>query len=180
MDYTRLSKEISYVLRHNPNKYNLSMDLEGYVLINNLLKGLNSNPKFQEEVTKSMLENMIKHLDKERFYIKDDKIKALYGHTIMLKIKQEEVIPPNILYHGTTESAYLKIKEMGLNKMHRQYVHLAKEKSVALSVGARRTKNVVLLEIAAHTAYLEGIKFYTGGDDIYLADYIPPKYITKL
>ena len=44
---------------------------------------------------------MVKHLDKERFYIKGDKIKALYGHTILLKIKQEEVVPQEVLYHDT-------------------------------------------------------------------------------
>ena len=89
MDYIKLSKEISYVLRHNPNKYNLNMDENGYVLIAELLNGLNNSKQFKELITLNDLKEVIKVCDKERFKIDDDKIKALYGHNISLKIKME-------------------------------------------------------------------------------------------
>lgn len=178
MDYIKLSKEISYVLRHNPNKYNLNMDENGYVLIAELLNGLNNSKQFKELITLNDLKEVIKVCDKERFKIDDDKIKALYGHTISLKIKMEEVIPPDILYHGTTKKALDSILNKGLDKRKRQYVHLAKEKEVAYRVGKRRDEEPVILKIAAKEACLDGIIFYYGGDDIYLTKYIPINYIS--
>ncbi len=178
MDYIKLSKEISYVLRHNPTKYNLDMDEFGYVKINELLNGLNDSGQFKEIITLKDLKEVIKVCDKERFKIDDDKIKALYGHTIPLKIKMEEVIPPDILYHGTTKKALDNILNKGLDKRKRQYVHLAKEKEVAYRVGKRRDEEPVILKIAAKKAYLDGIIFYYGGDDIYLAEYVPTNYIS--
>lgn len=180
MDYIRLSKEISYVLRHHPEKYNLSMDNLGFVDINSLLAGLNNTSKFNQVITRSDLVDMIKSLDKERFEIKDERVRALYGHTIPLLIKKVEIIPPDILYHGTTESAYQKIKIEGIKRMRRQYVHLAKEINVAISIGKRRTAEPIVLRIDAAKAYSEGVRFYDGGDDIYLVDYVDPKYISIL
>ena len=42
----KLGREISYILRHNPKKYDLSLDEEGYVLIDELILKLKSNEKF--------------------------------------------------------------------------------------------------------------------------------------
>ena len=41
MGYISLSKEILYVLRHNPKEYGLNFDENGYVEINDLLSVLN-------------------------------------------------------------------------------------------------------------------------------------------
>ena len=38
MDYTKLSKEISYALRHAPWEYELELDEEGFVLSSKHLK----------------------------------------------------------------------------------------------------------------------------------------------
>lgn len=50
MNDLQLSKTISYALRHNPKKYNLSPNKEGYVLISDLLKGLSEQLNFPIEI----------------------------------------------------------------------------------------------------------------------------------
>ena len=52
MNCINLSKEVSYVLRHNPNKYNLLVDEKGYVEIEDLFKVLNSNSKLMKKLQK--------------------------------------------------------------------------------------------------------------------------------
>ena len=42
MNYVQLGKEISYVLRHHPEKYNLDIDNEGWVDVGDLLNALES------------------------------------------------------------------------------------------------------------------------------------------
>lgn len=178
MDYIKLSKEISYALRHNPEKYNLKLDKEGFIDINILLKALNDLKKYPRNITKEDLEYIIKNTDKVRHEIKNNKIRALYGHSIKTKIKMKEIVPPKILYHGTTHIAIKEIKKKGLLPMGRQYVHLSKGIDVAIKVGNRKDDNPVILEIDCINAYKDGIKFYQGNDDIVLADKIPPKYIS--
>jgi putative RNA 2'-phosphotransferase len=89
---------------------------------------------------------MIARSDKVRFEIKDDKIRALYGHSYsysssipFTKIQKIASKPPDILYHGTSPSAVKNIMSEGLRLMNRHYVHLSTDKNTALQVGKRMT-----------------------------------------
>ena len=66
----------------------------------------------------------------------------------------------------------------GLLPQERQYVHLSSDVETAILVGQRRDDEPVLLKINALEAWNEGIKFYFANEKIWLADYIPNKYIS--
>ena len=80
---------------------------------------------------------------------------------------------------GTTFKAFKIIKAEGLRRKGRQYVHLSDNIETAILVGKRRTNAPVILEIDVKAAQEGGIRFYKSGD-MYLADYINPKYISRL
>ncbi|MBD3226737.1 MAG: RNA 2'-phosphotransferase [Candidatus Lokiarchaeota archaeon] len=177
--YIKISKFSSYVLRHHPEKYGLTLDEKGYANLKRILNILDN--RFQsEKITLDTLKNMIKESDKKRFEITNDKIRAYYGHSIDKKIKVNELNEyPEKLYHGTTQNAYNKIKKKGVKKQARQYVHLSRDIETAKNVGKRRTKNPIILQIDVIRAKNKGIKFYKSGD-IFLADNIPASFIKKL
>ena len=75
IDYTKLSKEVSYALRHNPFKYGLEIDEEGWVLISQLLSALHKDKKWSN-VTENDLVLMIEKSKKKRHIILNGKIKA--------------------------------------------------------------------------------------------------------
>ena len=52
MDYTKLSKEISYALRHAPWEYELELDEEGFVPVVQLIHALNESGEYKETITK--------------------------------------------------------------------------------------------------------------------------------
>ena len=177
MNYLELSKEVSYALRHAPWEYELEMDEQGFVPISQLLTALDETGHYEKNVTIEDLRHMMEVSDKKRHEIIGDKIRALYGHSIPMHIKKEEMIPPDVLYHGTTHRALDRILKEGLKPMSRQYVHLSKDVDTALSVGKRRDDKPVLLSVDAKKAYEDGIKFYLGNDKVVLADYVPSEYL---
>ena len=177
MDYIKLSKEISYALRHAPWEYELELDPEGYVSIEQLLAALNEDSKYDREITVDDLNHIIDISDKKRHEIQGNRIRALYGHTVPMHISKEPIVQPDILYHGTTHKALVKIMEEGLKPMKRQYVHLSVNTDTAVRVGKRRDPNPVILRIDAVRAYSEGVVFYSGNDKVILADNVPSKYI---
>ncbi len=178
MNYKKLSKEISYALRHAPWEYELELDSEGFVPTEQLLAAINENGKHGREITVNDIEYIIANSDKTRFEIQGDRVRALYGHTIPMHISKEPIEPPAILYHGTTHKAAQIILKDGLKPMKRQYVHLSVDTDTAVQVGKRRDSDPVILKIDAAKAHSDGVKFYKGNDKVVLADYIPPEYIS--
>ncbi len=176
--YIRISKFLSYILRHHPDKFNLKLDKNGYADLTTVLNLLSNRFK-DEKILKETIEFMIQNSKKTRFEIVEDKIRAFYGHSIEKKIDFKETSAvPSILYHGTTKKACKKILQEGITKQNRQYVHLSDKVRDAVIVGKRRTPIPTILEIDVIKAQESGIKFYQSGD-MFLADYIPPEFIRR-
>jgi len=131
-------------------------------------------------ISQEQLDFVIDNMDKKRLEIQGNKIRAAYGHSFASKVQQVEAQPPNILYHGTPSFVAFIIKKEGLKPMARQYVHLSTTQKTAKMVGERRHPEPKILAIDAKKAFQNGIKFYHGNEDIWLADYIPPEYIYDL
>lgn len=169
----RVSKYMSYLLRHNPE--GLIIDEYGYVDLDSLVKKLRE--RFQ--VDKDFIRGIVEHSERKRFEILGGKIRALYGHSIPVRLKLEENTSKKVFYHGTTPEAASKILKEGLKPMGRRWVHLSPTIEVAKEIGYRRTRNPVILEIDAEKARGDGFKFYKATDKVYLCRKVPPKYIRR-
>lgn len=174
----RLSKTVAHALRHQPEEYGLELDEEGWVPVASLLAALHTRGNSWQRVSVADLEKIIANSEKQRFEMRAGKIRAFYGHSTAEKIEKQAVPPPPILYHGTTQQAVTSIRRGGLQAMKRQYVHLSTNEKTAHQVALRRTQQPVILQIAALRAHEQGIRFYQGNEDIWLADAIPPTFIT--
>jgi len=174
----KLSKTVAHALRHAPQNYSLILDEKGWTDVDELIKGLKNHSNRFKDVTIYDLQKVITESNKKRFEIKDGKIRATYGHSLLSKIKKKPTLPPEILYHGTTSRAAKKILETALEPKGRQYVHLSSDVESAHQVGSRRTKEPTILKILAQKAYTAGVNFYKEKDEIWLSDAIPAEFIT--
>lgn len=175
-----ISKKMAFCLRHHPEQYNLQLDNLGYVDIQDFVNALNRVHEFNPKLTKEKIQKIIKTSSKQRFELKNNQIRALYGHSFTKIINHQKAKPPDILYHGTSKLAYQSIKLEGLLPMKRQFVHLSTNIKMAQSVGKRHDAKPIILQINAKQAYLDGIKFYIGNNQVWLCHKLPTKYITKI
>ena len=134
INFQKLSKIVSYALRHEPWEYELELDNEGWVEIEQLLTALHYENEWKE-VTENELSKMVELSDKKRHEILGGKIRALYGHSVPQKIQKENSIPPSILFHGTKRELVQQILSEGIQPMGRQYVHLSVDIDTAKIVG---------------------------------------------
>lgn len=179
MDYIGLSKEISYALRHAPWEYELEMNEEGWVPVEQLLDALHRTEKWSN-ICEADLSEMIEKSEKKRHELVGGKIRAFYGHSMQMKILKEDKMPPNVLYHGTARRFVESISKNGLLPQSRQYVHLSQDIETAENVGKRHDDKPCILIIDAKTAWNDGIKFYFGNEKVWLADAIPSRYIKNM
>ncbi len=133
----RLSKILSHALRHAPWVYELELDDEGWVPVDEVLAALRVRPQWADLI-ESDLANVIEQSDKRRFEIQGDRIRALYGHSVPGKLKKTAAVPPHVLFHGTSPRVFEKITSAGLKPMRRQFVHLSTDEPTALEVGRRK------------------------------------------
>jgi putative RNA 2'-phosphotransferase len=171
-----LSKLISYILRHYPEKYGLSVDRYGFANLQELVGAISQKKKW---VSEQDIRGVVEKSEKKRFEIKGNKIRATYGHTIEVEQVSPEVEPPEILFHGTSRRKVETILKDGLQPMKRQYVHLCQSEQEACRVGRRKDTNPVVLQIRARDAFGEGIKFRKCGS-VYIAKEIPGKFIKQI
>lgn len=172
----KLSKVISFALRHNPQIYGLSLDSQGWCNLDDLVSSISKIKDFNELRKEDVIE-MISHSKKKRHEIIANKIRALYGHSKYNAVSKEKSIPPVLLYHGTKLNVIHSIYENGLKPMNRQYVHLSETKKMAKDVADRAKGESVILKILSRQASLINCSFYKERNGVWLSDEIPPKFI---
>lgn len=160
-------KRLAFLLRHDTE---YSFDKHGYREVSDLIKS--------HHYTMDELQEIVDTNDKKRYEFSEDKkkIRARQGHSIPVDVELKEMIPPDILYHGTATRFIDSIFTVGIKKGNRQHVHLSTNETIAISVGKRHGTPFVL-EIDTKQMHEDGCKFYFSNNDVWLTDFIDTKYL---
>lgn len=173
--FKKISKSLSYWLRHHPEDIGIIVAEDGWTDVRELLEKAKEKYPFDFNELKYVVQNN----DKKRFSLSDDmcRIRANQGHSIPVELGLLEVLPPKTLYHGTPNKNVESILKEGLHKGNRHHVHLSKDEETAAVVGARRGQ-FTILKIEALRMRADGYKIYISDNGVYLVDEVPAKYIS--
>lgn len=174
----KISKFLSYVLRHNPAAIGLRLNAGGWAEVDELLQCAAVHGK---PFNRQQLEYVVATNDKRRFSFSEDGsfIRANQGHSIAVDLDLEAVTPPEKLYHGTAVRFLEAILQEGLQPRNRHHVHLSSDVETAVKVGQRHGKPAVL-EIDAQKMHAAGHKFYCSVNGVWLTDEVPPAYFSVI
>lgn len=174
-EYTKISKFLSFVLRHNPQSIGLELDENGWADVASLIAKSN-----KLTLTNELIRQVVKTNDKQRFALSEDglKIRASQGHSIAVDLALEAVQPPDILYHGTASRFLASIMKQGLTRQNRQHVHLSADRETALKVGSRHGIPVILV-IDAARLYQQGQAFYLSDNKVWLTEKVPVTALSR-
>ncbi len=170
------SKLVSYWLRHHPEDAGLAADDFGWVSGEQLLAALHSR---NIRIDWNGLLQLARSFDKIRWEIDEAgrKIRATHGHSFPVLLEEKAKKPPGELYHGTALKNVLLIAEQGLLPMNRQFVHLSETIEMALQVGSRHGKPVIV-EVSTGPLCDAGWKFYQTSDNVWLTSAVPADFLT--
>jgi putative RNA 2'-phosphotransferase len=173
---TRISKFLSLVLRHEPAKAGITLDSAGWVDVATLLQGC---AQAGVHFTRVELEAVVAENDKQRFAFNEDRsrIRANQGHSVEVELAYTPTTPPDSLFHGTTDRFLESIRTTGLRKAERHHVHLSADRTVAIEVGRRHGRPVVL-QVAAEAMHRAGHTFFQSANGVWLTDHVPPAFLT--
>ncbi|WP_254509440.1 RNA 2'-phosphotransferase [Anatilimnocola floriformis] len=172
----KISKSLSYVLRHQPDSVGLELGENGWVEVTELIAAFRKHGK---ELSLDSLREVVAENDKQRFEFSEDKtrIRARQGHSVDVDLGYEAATPPELLFHGTAVHNLDSIMATGLNKGNRHHVHLSTNKQTMLQVAQRHGKPVVLA-VAAGKMVSDGHLFFVTGNQVWLTEQVPPQYLS--
>jgi putative RNA 2'-phosphotransferase len=170
----RISRFLSFLLRHNPKEYGLKFDARGFVEWGELFARVQQ--RFPE-ITEEELLQVINESEKKRFEFADGKARATYGHSFPVELGLESAEPPETLYYGTARDLAENILRAGLKPRDRQFVHLTPSVGDAVASGRRRDPFPTIIAVKAQAASAEGIRFYQSGP-LFLVNEIPPRFLS--
>ena len=167
------SKFLSLILRHKPQIVGIELDEHGWADVDELICRV-------KNLDRAKLEQIVSTDEKQRYSFSADKklIRANQGHSIPVDVELEELKPPEILYHGTSESFSSSIIAQGLLKMSRLYVHLSGDIQTAEKVGRRHGKPKIFL-VESGKMFFDGYKFFRSVNGVWLTEHVPAKYLKE-
>jgi putative RNA 2'-phosphotransferase len=172
---TKVSRFLSLVLRHEPEKIGITLTEDGWTNVDALIAAMNARG---QELDFETLEYVVDTNDKTRFAFSDDgeMIRANQGHSVEVNLGYQPIPPPEILYHGTVPKFLESIRENGIQKGQRHHVHLSESLDTANAVGKRRGAPVILT-VRARDMNAAGHDFYLSANGVWLADFVPPQFV---
>ncbi len=174
-DISKLSKFLSFVLRHKPDAIGLTLDPQGWTSIDDLIgKSDAAGTRFSRED----LLHVVETSEKKRFTLSTDgqRIRAAQGHSIDVELGLSAREPPNVLYHGTATQFVDSILSEGLKPQARKQVHLSADEATAHRVGQRHGKPTILV-VDALRMHAKGFLFFLADNGVWLTDQVPAEFL---
>ncbi len=191
IDQVKLSKFMSFVLRHGAVKLGIPMDSGAWILVSDLLK-----QREMTGITQQTIEEIVKNNDKKRYELQtidgNLMIRATQGHSKGLsnvidenELLEEITVPLDKCIHGTNMQSWKLIEKTGLKKMERMHIHCSiSEPDDNQVISGARSNAKVLIYINMELAMSEGIKFYLSKNKVILTDglngVLLPKYFKNV
>ena len=173
-EIVKVSKFLSYVLRHKPDSIGLQLNAQGWASVDELIECARKQGK---QLTRERIAQAVRDNDKQRFSLSEDgdRIRANQGHSVQIDLSLAAETPPDVLYHGTATRFLPSIQAKGLTRQSRHHVHLSADLQTAEKVGKRHGKLVILV-IDAKKMSADGHQFYCSENGVWLTDAVAPMY----
>lgn len=172
----KLGRLVAGCLRHFPDDLGLAMDSRGWVELEKLGQVVASR---HDWANRELIVALVISDSKERYEIRDDLVRARYGHSVDVELDHPENELP-LLYYGASEEEADRILEIGIKSASQRYVHLSSTAEKAWHVATFRTGNPRVIQVDAASAQSAGVKMMTVNDDIVISETIPARFLSIL
>jgi putative RNA 2'-phosphotransferase len=169
----KLGRLVAGALRHFPGDLGLDMDPRGWVDLEDLSEAIATRYRW---ANKRLVISLVQSDPKERYEIREGRIRAKYGHSVEVNLDYPRNELP-ALYYGANEEEAGRILEVGLKAATQRYVHLSTTPEKAWYVGTFRTNSPRVIRVDAQAAQRAGVKMMEVSENIVISENVPPEHL---
>jgi len=173
-DRVRLSKALSWLLRHNAEKEGFTFLEGGFLPVHEVLKH-----KRLVGYTVGDVKAVVAECPKQRFLLREGSdggllVRANQGHSVpSVEVELEEVAgpsPPPVVVHGTYRRSWEAIRRGGLSRMARNHIHFsAGEPGEGEVISGMRKSADLKIYLDLPKALATGLRFYRSANNVILS-----------
>jgi len=178
----KLSRFLSMLLRHQPARFPVRLDDQGYTALSDVMRVLRALPNFRW-ATRADIDEIVGARGRAKFEIVQDdagtRIRALYGHTAVRPV-HALVTPPDVLYVAVTPERVREAVAEGLLPGETGYVELVSSAEEARRLVAHETDRPTVFAVDTPAAMAAGCAFHSPAEGIYLVARVVGAHLTQL
>jgi putative RNA 2'-phosphotransferase len=172
-----LARLMRYILGTRPDEFGLVPDQEGFIPIKELLKVIREEPSMAY-ARESHLMEVILHDRGDLFEVAEKKIRSTKRSFVSPAEENPASSPPKFLFKGVKRKSYPAVLTHGLVPGSGDHVVMTTDRDLAIRIAHRQDQTPVIVEIRAQAASESGTAFLAFGESLYVADRVPPWFIT--
>jgi putative RNA 2'-phosphotransferase len=176
-----IARRLALVLRHAPEKFDLEMDINGWVDVKDIvLQFKKQGGKRNHWLRPHHLSAIVETDPKGRYDIRGNTIRATYGHTVEIEIDLPTDNIPDALYYPCDPVETENLLEVGISPSGRSHVHLSASIKTAAEAGHVHFALPTILEVDTAQMIAAGETIWHAGITVYLTDNTPAKYLSVI
>ena len=161
------------VLRHFPEKFDLDMDLNGWVDVRDTTEEIRRRKRNLHWLRVHHIKAVVETDPKGRYQVEGNRIRATYGHSVDVELDHPTHHVPDSLFYPSTQEEVDMLLDSGITPTDRRYVHLSKTYQDAYNAGVHRTEDPQILEVDAAAALLADVYIGQAGPTVFVTRGVP-------
>ena len=176
----RIGRMMALILRHQPERFGLSMDGRGWVDLDGFVQAIcDARQNYARWLRKQHIVALVETDEKGRYQIDGGMIRATYAHSVNVNLDDLPEAQVDTLYFPVSEEEQDMVLEAGLRPSDRNKIHLSATPEKAYSAGRVHIADPLLLAIDVKKASDAGNFIFRAGKSVYITDAVEPEHLSK-
>jgi putative RNA 2'-phosphotransferase len=176
----RVGRMMAGILRHFPERFNLTMDGRGWVDLEEFTNAIkDSRDNYRRWLRREHIVALVETDEKGRYQIDGGMVRATYAHSVNVNLDDLPEANVDKLYFPVSEEEMDLVLESGLRPSDRNMIHLSATPDKAYSAGRVHIADPLLLEIDVKKASDAGNFIFRAGKSVYVTDAVEPEVLSK-
>jgi len=176
----QIARRMAGILRHFPEKFDLDMDINGWVSVRELSTAIARKDRRKHWLRDRHIEAIVNTDPKGRYEVRGGSVRATYAHTVEIELDLPTENIPELLYYPCAPDELDIHLEAGISPGSRKWVHLSKTITTAANAGHVHHHRPVILEIDTIQMQANGDIVYHAGTTVYLTESVDGTYCAPI